>query len=451
METLAMRMAREGWIIHPQQGKIKFLARPFQRKFWGDTSKRRVINKARQIGMSQAVGAEAIDRAMERTCTILMISRNEDQAIQLLGYCKTIYNNLDSRPILLISENTRRMAFANNSVIISLPANKSTGRGFAASHVYFDEAAWAMYATQIWQSIAPSIALGGTITVLSSPNGPDNLFGEICEGKRGEVKPFDGVPAPDGVWSYHHIPWTENPAYTTEDPNWYRDNRGNYDDDEWASEFLASLQGSGERVFDHDKIEAMLDGWLERNDLDVFDDEIFNTEPLPGHQYVNAADLGRKHDPFVIVSLDVTLDVHHLVAFERYHHMDYNDQEERMAAFYHTYPGWNVMDASGLGDPVWQAMELNGYSMYPFVFSRTTKPNLVDELVRSTHHGTLKQGVRAIMDEMDRYRRKDEKIKQDTVMALGMAEFVSRHLDLEQTYSTEQRVDDVSQGFGRLG
>jgi hemerythrin-like domain-containing protein len=89
--------------------------------------------------------------------------------------------------------------------------------------------------------------------------------------------------------------------------------------------------------------------------------------------------------------------------------------------------------------------------MYPFVFSRTTKPNLVDELVRSTHHGTLKQGVRAIMDEMDRYRRKDEKIKQDTVMALGMAEFVSRHLDLEQTYSTEQRVDDVSQGFGRLG
>jgi hypothetical protein len=73
---------------------------------------------------------------------------------------------------------------------------------------------------------------------------------------------------------------------------------------------------------------------------------------------------------------------------------------------------------------------------------------MVDELVRSTNYGILKQGLEAIYREMDKYRRKDEKLKQDTVMALGIAEYISRHLDLEQTYTEDDRVDDVSRAFG---
>jgi hypothetical protein len=451
-QTLAMRMAAEAWINHPTKGRIRFHARPFQRRFWQDTSKRRVINKARQIGMSQAVGAEAVDRATASVCTILMISRNEDQAIQLLGYCKGIYYSLENKRTSLVGENTRRMTFANGSVIVSLPANKSTGRGYPASHVYFDEAAWAMYAQQIWQSILPTVASGGTVTVLSSPNGPGNLFAEIVLGDRGPVQPFGGMPAPPGVWSYHHIPWTENPAYTTEDPNWLANNRSEYTDDEWASEFEASLQGSGERVFDEDKLSLMMEGWLGEWDLEEpipLDPgaEFWYTDPLPGHIYVTGSDLGRKHDPFVCVTLDVTEDVHHLVAFERYHKLDWDDQEERMITRSKIYPGWNVMDASGLGDPVWQGLQLAGYDFIPFVFSRTSKPNLVDELVRSTNHQTLKLGLYRILEEMNNYRRKDEKLVQDTVMAVGMAEYVSRHLDLEQIITQEDRVDDVSRGF----
>jgi hypothetical protein len=128
-------------------------------------------------------------------------------------------------------------------------------------------------------------------------------------------------------------------------------------------------------------------------------------------------------------------------------------QEERMITRMCTYPGYNVMDASGLGDPVWQGLTLAGYQFIPFVFSRTSKPDMIDEMVRSTNYGTLKQGLEAIYREMDEYRRKDEKLKQDTVMALGMAEYISRNLDLEQTYEEDDRVEDVSRGFafGRDG
>lgn len=450
-ETLAVKMAREGWIIHPQRGKIRFVARDYQRNLWNDKSRYRVIVKARQIGMSQAVGAEAVDRAMKAICTILMISRNEDQAIQLLGYCKTIYFNLDNPQVELVGENTRRMTFANGSVIISLPANKSTGRGFAASHVYFDEAAHAMYADQIWQAILPSISTGGTITVLSSPYGPQNLFGQIARGKRGKVVDFTGVSAPDGVWSKHFIPWDRNPAYTTEDPEWYANNRKRYSEEEWASEFEASLEGSGEVVFRDDYLDKMIEGWIGTNGMTEIEPvwgDLWYMEPVPGRMYVSAWDLGRKNDPTVGITLDVTDPVHQLVAFERFHNMPWDEQEERIVNRYHTYPGWHVMDATGVGDPIHQALVFAGYDIIPYIFSRVTKPYAIDELIRSTEHELLKLGIAQVYDEMHDYRRKDENIQQDTVMALGMAEYTARHLPLNETYSDEDRVDDASRAFG---
>lgn len=456
MESLAMRMAREGWIIHPQQGKIRFRARTFQRKLWQDRSRRRLICKARQIGMSQAVGAEAVDRAMKSICKILLISRNEDQAMQLLGYCKTVYHNLDNQEVALTGENTRQMVFANGSIILSLPANKSTGRGFAASHVYFDEAAWAMYADQIWQSIAPSIALGGTITVLSSPDGAENLFGRMVAGDYGKVVPFTGTTAPDGVWSYHHIPWTENPAYTTDDPGWYERERPNYTDEQWASEFEASIEKSGQRVFKPEYLDEMIEGWVGVEDAEnpIVYGDLWWTPPMPGRIYMNAWDLGRKHDPTVGITVDVTEDIHQIVAFERFLNMDWPDQEERVVTrggpWGGHYPGYTAIDATGLGDIFYQNLMFGGFEVIPVVFSRTVKPNIIDELVRSTERKAIKGGLYTILNEMKPYRRDDKNLKQDTVMALGIAEYVSRHLDLEETYDPTERVEDVSRSFGNL-
>jgi hypothetical protein len=450
-ETLAVRMAREGWIVHPTKGKIKFIARPFQRKFWQDRSRRRLICKARQIGMSQAVGAEAIERAMKSLCTILMISRNEDQAIQLLGYCKTVYNNLDRREVSLVGENTRQMVFANGSRIVSLPANKGTGRGFAASHIYFDEAAWALYADDIWQAIAPSIALGGTITVLSSPDGDQNLFGRIVSGDFGKVRPFTGTSAPDGTWSYHHIPWTENPAYTTEDPGWYDRERPGYTLNQWKSEFEASIEGSGERVFQKKFLELLPDGWIGQQYIPqgeaFIEGDFWYMPPVPGRVYMNSWDLGRKHDPTVGFSIDVTEEVHQVVAFERFHNMDWDDQEERIINRLNMYEGYNAIDASGVGDPVWQHLTFQGYNIVPIVFGRVVKPNVVDELVRSTEHELLKLGLSTPIGEMLPYRRDDKKLVQDCVMSLGIGEYVSRHLDIEQQYDPTERIEYVSRQF----
>ena len=71
------------------------------------------------------------------------------------------------------------MGFANGSRIKSIPANRSTGRGFTATDVYLDEFAYAEYAADIYQSISPTVAQGGRLTVGSTPNGVGNLFHEL--------------------------------------------------------------------------------------------------------------------------------------------------------------------------------------------------------------------------------------------------------------------------------
>jgi hypothetical protein len=53
------------------------------------------------------------------------------------------------------------MGFANGSARIkSIPANRSTGRGFAANRVYLDEFAYAEYADDIYQSVSAGRVAG---------------------------------------------------------------------------------------------------------------------------------------------------------------------------------------------------------------------------------------------------------------------------------------------------
>jgi hypothetical protein len=445
LESIGEWMAREGKLLHQQRGYIPFLARDYQRKFWNDTSQLRIVKKARQIGFSQAVSAEALERAMQRTCTILIVSKDEEAAKQVLNYAKITYHNLRVVPVLLSGENTRQMEFANGSKIISLTSSPNTGRSISAAHVYIDEAAFVRWFDAIYRAIAPTVSAGGTITILSSPDGTENLFGRIWEGRnngRGPVRDFDGTPAPDGVW-YNNEKWirANHPDYVQK-----------YPPDQWASEFEASLVSSGDRVFRVEKLDAMIEDWagLELTNGYPWDDPnaAFVMPPLPNRIYMNAWDLGRKRDYTVGVTLDVTEDVHHVVCFERFLHLPWDEQQERIIAREYWYPGYNAMDATGVGDPVHQALEQSGHDIMPFIFSRVTKPNVVNELKRSTEFGLIKHGIAQMYDEMYRYQYKDEDLVQDCVMALGMAEYLSRHLDLEQQMDMEDRVDDVSRAFG---
>jgi hypothetical protein len=131
-------------IVHPSRGRVPFVPYPYQRDFLASyATPRRIVLKARQIGFSQVFALEALYAAIhEPESTILLVSRSQDLAVNLLRYCYQAYGNLISAPALK-KQNESEMGFVSGSRIKSIPANRTTGRGFAATRVYLDEFAYA--------------------------------------------------------------------------------------------------------------------------------------------------------------------------------------------------------------------------------------------------------------------------------------------------------------------
>ena len=239
-------------IAHPTRGVIPFALYPYQRRFLESRAPRRIVLKARQIGVSQVVAGEAlylakhVDRA-----TILFVSRNLQAAQHLQGM---VYQLMSSDPLLpaVVKRTESELVLANGSMIRSLPATEETGRAFAATAVYLDEFAHMPWAERIYQGVTPCISRGGRLTVVSTPNGKTNMFWRLWQ--TGARRGFERF----------RIHWSEcpeyNPAgYAERDPavreqlgregRWYRENHGQFDPRQWAEEFECDFVGSAQLVY----------------------------------------------------------------------------------------------------------------------------------------------------------------------------------------------------------
>src|SRR3954451_23348898 len=80
---------QQATIVHPSLGRMPFAPYAYQRDFLdGYAAPRRIIVKARQIGFSQVFALEALYAAIhEPETTILLVSRSQDLAVNLLRYC----------------------------------------------------------------------------------------------------------------------------------------------------------------------------------------------------------------------------------------------------------------------------------------------------------------------------------------------------------------------------
>jgi hypothetical protein len=379
-------------IIHPTRGRIAFNPYPFQVTFLQDRTPRRLIVKARQIGMSQAVGLEASHKAAYTPdSTVLLVSRNEKLAANLLGYCYTAIETARDELPALTRQSQSEIEFANGSRIMSLPANRSTGRGFAAGDVYLDEFAFQEYAEDIYRSVSPILGHGGRLTVLSTPDGRANHFFRLWSG-------IDG-----GEWSRHLFDWRACPVY---DDAWYERERPNYTAQNWASEYECDFIASGQAVFRDEDIKRCEDGWL-------------GLQPAqPGRHYITAWDIGRRADATVGVTLDVSAEPWQLVAYERLLGVPYPAIQQRIELRHAAYPGEHWIESNGVGDPVMENLHV---SVDPFTTTRKSKADAITALALAHEQGTLKHGVKQLAVECQLYQWDDKDLIQDSVMAAAIA------------------------------
>lgn len=407
----------EAQIVHPSRGRIPFEPYPYQRAFLAAyDAPRRLVLKARQIGFSQVFALEALYTATTQAeQTILLVSRSQDLAVNLLRYCYLTYNNLKTAPPL-IKSNESEMGFGSGqfvsgehyqgsrhgSRIKSIPANRSTGRGFAANAVYLDEFAYAEYADEIYQSVSPAVSQGGRLTVGSTPNGIGNLFHTLYLTGDNFTRFFE-------PWYHCPMYWTDEEqaaGVPKEQAAWYLRERPKYTAQQWAAEYECDFVGSGEAVFNGDAIERATQGaWGD-------------TPPQPGRRYITTVDIGRRQDATVINTIDATEKPYQRVAHERVERVPYPLIQQKIAARVRAYPGKLRVESNGLGDPVIENLEVPAE---PFVTTARSKVQALQSLALLLERGDIKaKWTDQERYELTIYRYDDRDLVQDCVMSLAI-------------------------------
>lgn len=181
-----------------------------------------IILKARQLGISWICCWYALWLCLfQPGKVVLLFSKGQDEANELLRRIKDLYDRLpdwmrQAGPVLT-KDNTEELVWSNGSRIRSLPASKGAGRGHTASLVILDEAAFLLFADQLFTALKPTIDAGGQLVIISTANGIGNLFHQLW------TKAVSGLNAFTTIF----LPWWARPG---RDAAWYAAQLAEYTD-----------------------------------------------------------------------------------------------------------------------------------------------------------------------------------------------------------------------------
>ncbi len=381
-------------IVSPTEGRHTFEPYDYQTKLLSDDSPRRIVLKARQTGLSNAIAIEALYTALTRPdSTVLFVSRNQQAARQLILYAQHTIGGMRQAPSLTV-ENQSELGFPNGSRIVSLPANPSTGRSFAATAVYLDEFAFCEYDGLIYESTIGTVSTGGRFTILSTPNGRANMFFRLWQGLEG------------GEWSRHRIHWSDCPRY---DDAWAERTRSGMTRQSFAQEYDLDFVASGDNAFEPEDLRRCRDGYQ------------------PGREgverYVTAWDIGRRQDNSVGITLGQRGEVWHVVKLERFL-APYPVTQARIEQRTAEYAGSHTVESNGPGDPVIENLTVR---VDPFQTTARSKLQAIQALQLLIQQGRFKYDPRAddgqaqLDRELGLYQFDDERLVQDCVMAAAIA------------------------------
>ena len=199
------------------------------------------------------------------------------------------------------------------------------------------------------QSLQPCLASpgrAGRVVMNGTPKGC-NWF-HACYKK--------GQDPNDEEWASWNLPSTCNPDLTKkefdrlkrEQPDLY-----------FRQEIMAEFISGGGVVFRNVDACALPDG----------------LSPKPNGEVVIGVDLGKHQDFTVITGMDTS---HQVVYWERFNKIDWVWQQERILEACRAFDNCAcVIDATGLGDPVYDALQSNGLDVTPYKFTGPSKDSLI--------------------------------------------------------------------------
>jgi hypothetical protein len=136
-----------------------------------------LVRKGRQVGMTQAAAALAIHVARQKAGNLAaVISPSLRQSTEVAMRARVGLWALGDQ---LVQDSVSLLRLKNGSRILSLPGSARGVRGYAASLVIVDEAAWVSDETFVAVR-ALVAATGGRVIVQSTPGSPVGFFYELA-------------------------------------------------------------------------------------------------------------------------------------------------------------------------------------------------------------------------------------------------------------------------------
>lgn len=193
-------------IKHPVRGLISFDMFKYQEDLINDYVEHRfnIILKARQLGISE-VTAGFITWLINfnREKNVVIMASKVETAKNLIRKVKTALSKLPKWLILADVEADNRLSveLSNGSRCVVTATSEDAGRSEAISLLVIDEAAFVQRFDELWTGLYPTVAAGGRIAVISTPNGVGNKFHQLYIDAERKINEFN----------YRKLMWWEHP------------------------------------------------------------------------------------------------------------------------------------------------------------------------------------------------------------------------------------------------
>jgi len=345
--------------------KTGFKPFPYQIQILQDAHlKRRVIRKARQIGITTTIAHEVVWKALTKpNGLILIVSPSQSQSNVVMNKIQAILATNRELSKEIRRKRINEVKFRNGSTILSLPNNPDRLRGFSATDIYLDEAAHFLNDEPVMRALQPMlIATKGTFTIISTPFGKRGLFWnqynntKTLQNTRSDCKSYDLHPS------------TICPLITLKEME--RD-RLSLTDLEYKQEYLGEFIEEADVYFPIDLIIPCVDQKLELLQAGE-----------PNQKYYGGVDFAKQQDETVVTLLDRgndgTLRIRHISAWA---HMDYAEQIIRIGELAKKF---NIVsltaDETGVGAPIIDNLRHLIPTARGLTFTVNTKFNLASTL-----------------------------------------------------------------------
>ena len=290
---------RYGRVKHPTKGYVKLQLYPFQEETIRDYQNNRfsVVLKSRQMGLSTITAGYVVWLiAFHRGKDVVVVANKKEAAHNFISKIRTILENC---PQWLVpsdtTDNRGSVELINKSRVAAYATTSDAARSESLSLLIIDEAA-AIPTTKVedlWTSASPTLFLGGSCIVISTPNGVGNWYHKTY------------VDAEQGLNKFRAkmLHWTVHPIYSEglyidakglpRSP-WYDSETFGKSDRDIAQEFDCAFNGSGSNVISEDDMRMHRQNICNPVRVAGFDQNLWIfEEPILGEEYYIGADVAR--------------------------------------------------------------------------------------------------------------------------------------------------------------